>query len=246
MKRAQIVLLFAFLPVCASAWTRTSDERIAKKSAALAPPDLRLVIEHFESEYKRGIERAQADEGSEAHHFFVLSRQGRLRERIEKETQGTIQMIRSGEPMSVVAERLGMLVHLVADANNPFHVANDDSRLTPSHNDFEQYFERKLAKFPTVFYGLEPRFRLSSYLDKTFARTAKFYPLMSGEYFRDGARRTSSEFDDRSTAFGVASICYSRAVTDLVNLYYYIWKEAGGDVRSAAAMQRGNLLLNGY
>jgi len=228
----------------ASAWTRTSDERIAKKGLALAPPDLRVVMERFESEYKRGLERAQAEEGSASHHFFVLSREGQLRERIEKETAKTIEMIRTGEPMSLVAERLGTLAHLVADANNPFHVANDDSRLTASHNDFEQYFERKLAKFPTVFYGLEPRFRLSAYLDSTFARTAKFYPLMSAEYFRGGTVHTSSEFDDRSTAFGVASICYSRAVTDLVNLYYYIWKEAGGDVRAAAVLRGGNLSLH--
>jgi hypothetical protein len=246
MRRAQIVLLLLFLPLTATAWTRVSDERIAKKGAALAPPDLRLVIERFDIDYKRGLERAQAEEGSDSHHFFVLSREGRLRERIEKETAKSIQMIRSGEPMSLVAEHLGTLAHLVADANNPFHVANDDARLTTSHNDFEQYFERKLAKFPTVFYGLDPRFRLSSYLDQTFARTAKFYPLMSEEYFRGGALRSSIEFADRSTAFGVASICYSRAVTDLVNLYYYIWKEAGGDVRSAAAMQRGNLLSNAY
>jgi len=246
MRRAQIVLLLAFLPISASAWTRASDERIAKKSAALAPPDLRIVIERFDGEYRHGLERAQAEEGSESHRFFILSREGRLRERIEKETAKTIQMIRGNEPMSAVAERLGTLAHLVSDANNPFHVANDDTRLTPVHNDFEQYFERKLAKFPTVFYGLDPKFQLTAYLDKTFARTARFYPLMSEEYFRGGERRTSADFDDRSTAFGVASVCYSRAVTDLVNLYYYIWKEAGGDVRSAAAMRRGNLLLNAY
>jgi hypothetical protein len=242
MRRAQIVLLLALFPLSATAWTRASDERIAKKAAALAPPDLRLVIERFESEYKRGVELAQADEGSESHHYFVLSREGRLRERIERETRGVIQQIRTGEPMSLVAERLGTLAHLVADANNPFHVANDDKRLGASHNDYEQYFERRLAKFPTVFYGLDPQFRLTQYFDKTFARTAKFYPLVREEYFRAGELRTSAAFDDRSTAFGVASICYSRAVTDLVNLYYYIWKEAGGDVRTAAAMRRGNLL----
>jgi hypothetical protein len=246
MRRAQIVLIALFLPLTAQAWTRVSDERIAMKAAALAPPDLRVLLEKFESDYKRGLERAQADEGSDAHHFFVLSREGRLRERIERETRAIAQMIRSGEPMQLVTERLGTLAHLVADANNPFHVAKDDPRLAASHNDFEQYFERRLAKFPTVFYGLDPQFRLSSYLDKTFARTAKFYPLMSEEYFRSGTRRTSAEFDDRSTAFGVASICYSRAVTDLVNLYYFIWKEAGGDVRTAAAMRRGNLFLNAH
>ena len=64
------------------------------------------------------------------------------------------------------------------------------------------------------------------------------------EYFRHGQRRTSAEFDDRSTAFGIASVCYSRAVTDLVNLYYFVWRQAGGDVRSASLMRGSNLVLN--
>jgi len=243
MRRFGIVLALIF-PLTAAAWTRASDERIANKAGSLAPPDLRMLIERFGGEYKRGLTRAQSDEGSDIHHYFVLSRQGRLREGIERETRLAISMIRKGDPMSDVVERLGILAHLVADANNPFHVANDDARLSETHNDFETYFERRLSKFPTVFYGLDPQFRLNAYLDKTFARSASFYPLVREEYFRGGARRTSADFDDRSTAFGVASVSYSRAVTDLVNLYFHIWKEAGGDVRSAAVLRGGNLTLN--
>jgi hypothetical protein len=245
MRRLGFVLLLLF-PLTATAWTRASDERIAQKAAALAPPDLRMLIEKFEPDYKRGLAAAQSDEGSESHHYFVLSRQGRLRERIEKETRAAIAAVRKGDPMPNVIERLGGLAHLVADANNPFHVANDNTRLSASRNDFEQYFERRMARFPTVFYGLDKQFTLSSWMDKTFARSAKFYPLVAEEYFRGGERRTSAAFDDRSTAFGIASVSYSRAVTDLVNLYYYIWKEAGGDVRSAAVMRDGNLLLNAH
>jgi hypothetical protein len=243
MRRLGIVLLLLF-PLTATAWTRVSDERIALKAAALAPPDLHMLLDRFETDYKAGLARAEADEGTDAHHYFLLTRQGRLRDRIERETRGTIDSIRKGEPMNAVVERLGGLVHLVADANNPFHVANDDPRLATSYNDYEQYFERRLSTFPTVFYGLESQFQLSPYLDKTFARSARFYPLLREEYFRGGERRTSASFDDRSTAFGVASVSYSRAVTDVVNLYYYIWKEAGGDVRSATGLRRGNLLLN--
>lgn len=243
MKR--ILALIVFLPLTAHAWTRASDERIAMKSAQLAPPDLRLLLDQFQSDYKQGIARAEADEGSEMHRYFVLSRSGKLRERIEKQTGTVITMIRKREPMPLVVEHLGELAHLVADANNPFHVSNDDPRLDASENDFEQYFERRMTRFATVFYGLEPGFHLETYLDRTFARTSKFYPLMSEEYFRFGERRTSAEFDDRSTAFGVASVCYSHAVTDLVNLYYYIWGEAGGDVRTARMMRGGNLIVNG-
>lgn len=214
------------------------------KAAQLAPTDVKLLIERFEPEYKQGLARAQSDEGSDIHRYFLLSHSGKLRERIERESGGIIAAIRSGTPMAQVVERLGMLAHYVADANNPFHAANDDQRLEPSHDDFEQFFEQRLAKFPTVFYGLESHFRMSEFLDRTFARSAGFYPLLSEEYFRYGARRTSAEFDDRSTAFGVASVSYSRAVTDLANLYFYIWREAGGDVRMAPVLRGGNLLLN--
>jgi len=61
---------------------------------------------------------------------------------------------------------------------------------------------------------------------------------MTEEYFPGGEQQTSATFDDRSTAFGVASVSYSHAVTDIVNLYFYIWREAGGDVRGSRSLQR--------
>jgi hypothetical protein len=242
LRRLLLFTTVALLATTAHAWTRVSDQRIALKGAALAPPDLRMLIEKFGTEYKHGLELAEGDEGSDSHHYFVFSREGRLQERIRRETLGAIEMIHKGDSMSHVVTRLGVLAHLVADANNPFHVANDNTRFSTAHDDYEQYFERRLAKFPTVFYGLDPHFQLDDYLGRTFDRTSKFYPLIGEEYFRGGVARSSTDFDDHSTAFGVASVCYSRAVTDLVNLYYYIWKQAGGDVRSAAVMREGNLL----
>lgn len=241
MKRFLLPLLF--LPLSAFAWTRTSDERIAAKAASLAPPDLRLILQKFETNYRNGIAIAQGDEGSDTHHAFVLSRSGRLRERITAETAKVITMLRTRAPMASVAERIGVLAHLVADANNPFHVANDDPRLDPAHDDFEQYFERRLAKFPTVFYGLDERPDVNAIVDRALARTRRFYPLMDSEYLYDGELQSSEGFDDHSTAFGVAAVCYSHAVTDIVNLEYYIWREAGGDVRAASALREGNLVL---
>ena len=54
-------------------------------------------------------------------------------------------------------------------------------------------------------------------------------------------RGNSATFDDRSTAFGVASVCYSHAVTDVANLQVFIWKEAGGSVRNLPQ----SIVLNG-
>ena len=229
MPRIGIVLLIAILlPHTASAWTRVADERIAKKGAALAPPDLRLILEKFDSEYRKGLDRGDAEEGE-------MHRRAQLRQRIERETRGVITMIRGNEPMHLVAERLGGIAHLIADANSPFHVTGE----LGLKKDYEAYFERRMPKFPTVFYGLDPSLNFAKVLDKTFARSTRFYPLVAEEYTRE----PGGNFDDRSTAFGIASICYSRAVSDLVNVYYYIWREAGGDVRTAPAMRKSNLLV---
>jgi hypothetical protein len=217
MKRLAAALLFLSIAMPVMAWTRAADQRIAAKSAALAPPDLRLLIAKYNDDYLRGVDEALSSEGTDIH-------RRRLRERIDAQTRGIVQMIRTDQPMSSVVSQLGDLSHLIGDANNPFHIGDDDAA---AHADFEQYFERRLARFSPVFYGVDSNFALTHYLDKMFARTTRFSPLMAEEY----GRGNGATFDDRSTAFGVASVCYSHAITDTVNFYYFIWKSAGGSVR---------------
>ena len=229
-------LLLILIPLTANAWTRTSDQQIASRAALLAPRDLRLVIYRFHNQYIAGIDRALSDEKSDPHRT-------RLRERIEKETAFIVDLLRTKQPMPQVVFRLGILAHLIGDANNPFHVTTQEA-LEPEHVDFEHYFETRMARFPTVFYGLDPSFALAKYFDHAVTRTKNFAPLMNEEYFRGGSHHTSAEFDDRSTAFGVASICYSHAITDIINVDYYIWREAGGDVRQAASMRTPRVIAN--
>jgi hypothetical protein len=197
----RLLLILTLIPFNAHAWTLAADRRIASAAAKLAAPDLYSMIKSNEHDFTRGIEKATAEEG----------KHGALRERIESETRGVIGMLRTNQPPGAVVERLGILAHLVADANTP---AVD--------RDFAHYFESRVHKFPVVFYGPEPQLKLGAFLDRTFARTAGFEPLIAAAY----ARGDSSTFDDRSTAFGVASVCYSHAVTDTANLFTYIWRDA--------------------
>ena len=215
MKRLGFLLLFLTVAIPAHAFTAAADQRIALKAAELGPPDLNLVIQQFRNEYLRGVDTAP-----------VIER-AKLRPSIEAETLGIIKMIRTNKPMVLIIEHLGMLARMVSDANNPM----------AGHDDFAHFVESRLPRIPTIYYGVDKRFVLGAYLDRTFARTAKFVPLMDEEY----TRGTSATFDDRSTAFGVASVCYSHAVTDLANLQVFIWKEAGGNVRNVPQ----SVVLNG-
>jgi hypothetical protein len=215
MKRLTFLLLFLTLAVPAHAFTAAADHRIALKGADLGPPDLNLVIQQFRNEYLRGVDTAPAVDRS------------KLRASIEAEALGIIKMIRTNKPMVAIVEHLGMLARMVSDANNPM----------AGHDDFAHFVETRLSRIPTVYYGVDKRFVLGAYLDRTLARTAKFVPLMDEEY----TRGSSATFDDRSTAFGVASVCYSHAVTDVANLQVFIWKQAGGNVRNVPQ----SVVLNG-
>jgi hypothetical protein len=212
VKRAAFLLLI-FVAASAHAWTVDADRRIASSSAKLSPPGLLLVIKAFNRDYARGIEQAKAEEAAGGH--------GDLRQRIDTETRNVITMLKSNQSMTAVVERLGVLAHLVGDANNPYRV-----KAAANGDDFEVYFGSRVAKFPTVFYGAEPRLKV----DRTLARAASLAPLLDEEY----ERGSSASFDDHSTAFGVASVCYSHAVTDTANLFTYIWREAGGVVLNAS------------
>lgn len=207
------------MPLAAHAWTLAGDRHIASEGAKLAPPDLLYLIKKFNKEYARGIEEAERSEPHDEH-------TGELRKHIETQTNKIVAMLKANQPMHAVVEQLGILAHLVGDANNPFHVSGTNAT---AHADFERYFEMRMRKFPLVDYGRERNLRLGPYVDGMLARTAKLTARVDEEY----GRGNSQTFDDHSTAFGVASISYSHAVTDIANLFAYVWKQSGGIVSNA-------------
>jgi len=234
MKRFAPALIFLLPALPLHAWTPAADHQIAIRAARLAPRDLRVLLAHMQKHYLAGVDAAVTDERKQEHRPY-------LRQQIQRETSAIISMIRTDQPMNHVMVRLGVLSHLIGDANNPFHV-DTGPELEASHTDFEHYFEARMSHFPTVYYGRDLHFE--RVLDQAFTRTASMTPLMDAEYFRGGMRRTSRDFDDRSTAFGVASVCYSHAVTDIANVYTYIWKEAGGDVREVPSLRAARVVPN--
>jgi len=234
--------LFAALP--AAAWTPRTQARIALEAARLAPPDLARQIERREASYREGVAAPFADADPARH---VAEGDGRLDRVIVEEAARAVDAIRAHRPFDEIVHQLGVVAHYVADANNPLGASADDPREAEYYADFDRYLDAAEPRLPLVYYGampgLERREDVSPLVAATLARSRGLYPLVGREYRRIGFASGVGRFDDRSTAFGVASLAFSHAVTDVARALRWVWLRAGGGDPRDGLPERGGRLI---
>ena len=109
-------------------------------------------------------------------------------------------------------------------------------------------FPEASQRFAVLYYGHDRRFEspeaLADLLSRARARSLSQAPWIAKEYARVGAIDGRRLFDDRSTAFGVGSLAYSHAVSDIAGVLRYIWIRAGGvDSRRFPPLDSNHLIL---
>jgi hypothetical protein len=245
--KARMPVLAALLAAApAAAWTPETQLAIARDAARLAPPDLARQIERHHRAFEAGVTAPFADTDP-LRHMANEDGSGALGDVVAAEVAGAIEAIRTHRPFEEIVQRLGTVSHFLADANNPLATSGADPEEGRYFADYLRYADGARARFPVIFYGLRPgleaRRDLSGLLAETLHRGRELYPVVGREYRRLGFASGLGRFDDRSSAFGVASVAFSHAVSDVAVALRYIWLRAGGADERMGLPAGGSRLL---
>lgn len=207
----------------ASAWSERTRHDLALRARSLAPPDLARQLHRHEAEWLAGA-RGVSGPGDLAPREVAAALAEALRSAVEA--------VREHRPMAVVATRMGTLAGFATELNDPLSRSARDPRLARFAPDFERYVDSARGRFAPVFYGLDRglggRGGVEALAARALERGAPLRAAIVREYERVGYRSGREAFDDRSTAFAVGAIAYSRALTDAVQLLRHAWIQAGG------------------
>lgn len=231
------LLAILMLPGHIDAWTLSTERALAKSALELAPPALDHLVNIHHRSFDQGLLDAARHEQQQLEVHLGSDRTA-LERFLRTEIDEAVQIMKERRPIEDFVYQLGVIAHFAGDLNNPFHIGSNPE-LDERRVDYEQYLERRQSRFPTVFYGIERDRVIDRVIRRSQLRARSYSPLLHYEYFGKGEERWSRQFDDRSTAFAIASLSWSHSISDLVNIYYEVWRRAGGDVRKAARLRPG-------
>lgn len=215
----------------AVAWTAPSRVRMVDEAVKMMPASLRLALEHYREPLVRGMLDSMTAEDDP--HHLPADAGGTLDREIERRAKSVIDAVETAASFAEVARAFGTLAHFVADAGFPPGAAGKDGARI--YRPFASFCESRRERFPLVFYG-HPDADLARDDFAAFARRviaasrAEFLPLARA-YAEDAKAPDPAAFDDRSVPFAVASLAYSRSVTDIVRAWIAAWRLANGDLR---------------
>ena len=243
-----IVAIIAMIaPTTGHAWSPKTQLAIAQYAASFAPPDLERQIEKHTKQFKQGVV-APFQNGDAKRHSKDSDGAGLLDQVIAVQAEAIVKAIRGHQPFADIVYKIGVLSHYLADSNNPLSTSSADAQEPRYYADFLTYLETAYPRFSVVFYPPSKEPKTSNDLPKlvanTLQRSRSMYPMIGREYQRIGGFNGSRLFDDRSTAFGVGSVAFSRAVSDVATVLRYVWIRSGGiDNRGIPNLDEKQLVL---
>ena len=191
------------------------EDRVVSKASQYAPQDLKLLFRSFDEDFKRGLLRPPVS----------------TPEALDREIAGLIRQVRNQDPMALIVEGLAAVARGTALLMDPAREGRSDPLALHIRKDFPRYMERRLTRFPVVFYGFDDRLLHGDtlgFLQRNRRELPQLASLLREDYSRSGKWADFTVFDDQSTAFGVAQLTANRSFTAILNVWYYVWTRGGG------------------
>ena len=212
------------------------------QSLKLMPASFQRIMKRHKEEILRGS-LTPDPQGENFHQYDIASRSGFLQDRVLELSRTIPQKIESHVDFKEVAEDFGRLAHYISDLNDPLLLKDSDPRETQYRKDFAVYMEKNIEKYPWIFDGHEDplltRHDLKEYIFQMATRASDKYPRLGEAYFPNGSLVSSDTFDPRSLPFGIASLSYSHAISNTVQVWFYVWKQAHGDITYTPLYKKG-------
>jgi hypothetical protein len=217
----------------APAWTSRTYQIVVVQSTKLMPASFQRIMRLHKEEILRGSLKPD-DKGEEFHRYDFSQRSGYLQDRVIELSRVIPDEVRTHHPFREIAENFGRLSHYISDLNDPLLLVDSDPREPQYRVDFQIYTEKNIPKFPWIFDGHENGFlkegRIQDFIYEVASRASSKYDRLGEAYFPEGSLVSSDTFDERSLPFGIASLSYSHAITNTVQIWFYTWRQSHGDI----------------
>lgn len=144
--------------------------------------------------------------------------------RIETLVKEVIEDIKTKKPRAVILQKLGWISHYTADLAQPLHtgVATWEGIEEKSfHAATEKDADRNIYTYGVYYDGAKAVQRLSPRMVYEALWANQYYAALERAYTQGNKYQESK---------GIISRCYSRAVNNVVDMWYSAWVQAGGAV----------------
>jgi hypothetical protein len=210
-----------------------AESRYFLLATRILPGSLYRLLERYQPELEEGYRSLDSAKGkypTEA--LEILNERGPAG--IRKEIEEAQRALEKGRPLSEFVRKLGRVARLIADINNPLFLSSEDPDEPMYDFLFTRYVDQVVEKIPlTLDEGALSLLRegdLDRFLDEAGGRSVALYPLIGAQFYGGGKPANLARLNETSYAFGIASLCFTRAVSQTAAVWYHVWAEGGGAV----------------
>lgn len=230
LPRIVLAAAIAGATVPAFGWTAATRVGMVDDAIKLMPPTLRSVLEARREDVLRGMLTPMTGEDAPAHRPPWDN--GTLPASVESSVRDLVAGVDGRASFHVVAQRFGALAHFVVDAGFPPGAAGAAGAARYAH--FGSFCQTRRSRFPLVFYGHEnealARADFKGFTLGLLERARAEDANLARAYAQAPSWDDPASFDDRSVPFAIASLSYSRSVTDIVQAWLAAWRQCHGDL----------------